>query len=157
MRRLFLIILSCIWVGCGESARQSEPTPPASDIKPVSPAPLSDTVDTAMSGTWVLSELPQAVTPIDKLYPRQRPNIFIQPLSRLISGSTGCNRFSATLTATGNNLKLSDLTRSTLICIGDAEPTFLKALENATRYYFRNNDELVLGTDSLTWMVLKRR
>ncbi len=157
MRRLFLISLSCIWLGCGEPVRQTDPAASANENKSASTSPLNKKVDSEMSGTWVLSGLPQSATSIDKLYPRQRPIIFIQPSERLISGSTGCNRFSATIIATGNNLRLTDLTRSTLTCIGDAEPTFLKALENSTRYYLRNNDELYWGTDSLTWMVFNRR
>jgi len=83
--------------------------------------------------------------------------LFIQPGSKMLSGSTGCNRFNATLSTAGNRLNLTGLTSSTLVCPGDAETTFMKALKSSTQYSFRNNEELVLGTDSLTWMVFRKK
>lgn len=154
--RIPCLLYACLYlIACGESTPKAKPAvDPSADARP---SLITEKIDTALAGTWVLEALPQSPTPLAKLYPRQRPVLFIQPEQRLLSGSTGCNRFSASLTTTGNRITITGLTSSTLVCPGDAEANFLKAMEKSTQYSFRKKGELVWGTDSTTWMVFRRR
>ena len=154
MRFAATCILLAFAVGCGNNNNEPKSDQPTS-ANPTLPA--KNSLDTALAGSWVLAGLPQSTTPFDKLYPRQRPVIFIQPELQLISGSTGCNRFSAKITTLGNTLSFADFTSSTLKCAGEAESTFLEAWNQVKVYRFRNPDELVWGTDSIPWMVFHRR
>jgi heat shock protein HslJ len=156
MRFFSWIFLLTALIACGDGGK-SNPATESTEMKKEPTLPVLEVTDPALAGSWVLSGLPQSPTPFSKLYPRQRPTLYIQPNLKLISGSTGCNRFSATITTVGNQLKFADFTRSTLVCVGEAEATFLKAWVKATNYSLRNNDELVWGTDSVTWMVFRRR
>jgi heat shock protein HslJ len=155
MRTLTIAVACLSLIACGESSPAKKSGSESSPLNP--PKLIQDSVDSALTGSWVLDALPQSPTPFDKLYPRQRPMLFIQAGSKMLSGSTGCNRFSATLSTAGNRLNLTGLTSSTLVCPGDAETTFMKALKSSTQYSFRNNEELVLGADSLTWMVFRKK
>jgi heat shock protein HslJ len=154
MRTPFLIFLLIFFGACKENTGKSS----TQQIPPPSPTlPVTNQVDSSLAGSWVLAGLPQATTPFETLYPRQRPVIFIQSDLQLISGSTGCNRFSATIATIGDKLTFTDFTSSTLKCIGEAEPNFLKGWQETKKYRFENPDEMLWGTDSVVWMVFKRR
>lgn len=154
MRTPFLIFLLIFFGACKENTGKSS----TQQIPPPSPTlPVTNQVDSSLAGSWVLAGLPQSATPFEKLYPRQRPVIFIQSDLQLISGSTGCNRFSVTIATIGDKLTFTDFTSSTLKCIGEAEPNFLKGWEETKKYRFQNPDEMLWGTDSVVWMVFKRR
>lgn len=154
MRTSFLIFLLIFLWACKENTGK----PSTQQISPPSPTlPVTNKVDSSLAGSWVLAGLPQSATPFEKLYPRQRPVIFIQSDLQLISGSTGCNRFSATIATIGDKLTFTDFTSSTLKCIGEAEPNFLKGWEETKKYRFQNPDEMLWGSDSVVWMVFKRR
>jgi hypothetical protein len=155
MRILFLSLACLLWTSCGNKTQPEKSLQEASSGQP--PKLVEEKVDSTLAGSWVLDALPQCPTPINTLFPRQRPSMLIQPELKLISGTTGCNRFSASIATTGDRLSISDLTRSTLICAGDAEPAFLKALEHSVRFSHSSATELKWGTDSVTWMVLRRR
>lgn len=156
MRHITLIFLFLSLLSCGEG------TPPVSKTadQPKAPTPtlpVKESIDPALAGSWVLAGLPQSTIAFDKLFPRQRPMINIQPNMRLISGSTGCNRFSATMSTLGDKLSFMDFTSSTLTCVGAAESNFLSAWSNAKQYRFRNTGELIWGSDSVVWLVFRRR
>jgi heat shock protein HslJ len=154
MRFTTLITLIFLLLSCGEGT----PSQDNASTQATAPTlPVKESVDTALAGSWELVGLPQSSVSFDKLYPRQHPIIFIQPDLRLISGSTGCNRFSASLSTLGNRLTFTGFTSSTLQCVGDAESNFLSAWKQAATYRFRQADELVWGTDSLDWMVFRRK
>jgi heat shock protein HslJ len=155
MRILFVYWACLLWASCGNNPQPEKSLPKAIGGQP--PKLVDEKADTILAGSWVLEALPQCPTPINTLFPRQRPNLLIQPELKLISGTTGCNRFSASVATTGNQLSISDLTRSTLVCAGDAEPAFLKALEHSVRFSLASATEMKWGTDSVTWMVLRRR
>lgn len=156
MKYFIWVLVCCTLIACGGGHSGERAAAPVGE-KNEPTLPVKEMTDSALAGSWVLSELPQSPTPFSKLYPRQRPTIFIQPELKLISGSTGCNRFSATITTVGNQLRFTDFTRSTLTCMSDAESIFLTAWEKSERFFFRNNDELIWGTDSVSWMVFNRR
>lgn len=154
MRFTWMIIFFVSLLSCGEDKSSKDD---ATEQPKAPTLPIKESIDTALAGSWVLTGLPQAAQSFDKLYSRQHPVIFIQPQSRLISGSTGCNRFSATISTIGHMLKFTDFTSSTLRCESEAESNFLRAWENAHTYKFNNSDEMVWGTDSVNWMIFKRR
>jgi heat shock protein HslJ len=155
MRKLSILFICLFWISCGESNTNAKSVADPNPNK--IPTLIKEKIDTALAGSWVLEALPQSDTPCAKLFPRQRPVLLIQPELKLLSGSTGCNRFSATLTTIGNRINLTDLTSSTLVCPGEAEASFMKALKSSTQYSFRNNEELVWGTDSVIWMVFRKK
>ncbi len=154
MRFITLTTLIVLLLSCGEGTPRQDN---AATQATTPTLPIKESVDTALAGSWELVELPQSSVSFDKLYPRQRPIIFIQPNLRLISGSTGCNRFSATLSTLDNRLTFTDFTSSTLQCASDAESNFLSAWNQSREYRFRRPDELVLRTDSAAWMVFRRK
>ncbi|MEN9497843.1 MAG: hypothetical protein RL750_742 [Bacteroidota bacterium] len=154
MRFTTLITLIFLLLSCGEGT----PSQDKNSTQATAPTlPVKESVDTALTGSWELVGLPQSSVSFDKLYPRQRPIIFIQPDLRLISGSTGCNRFSATLSTLGNRLTFTDFTSSTLQCASDAESNFLSAWNQSREYRFRRPDELVWRADAAAWMVFRRK
>lgn len=155
MRIQMIILTALFWISCGNDPQQT--VQEKKQIQQDTLQPIEQKVDTILMGIWVLDSLPQSPTPVAQLYPRQRPMILVQPDLHQISGSTGCNRFSATIKTENNKLAFTNFTRSNLICAGNAEQLFLKAFENSNRYSIRSNNELVLGEDSVTWMVFKRK
>lgn len=156
MRSLAGMLLLSMLLACGRAPEKpavSATAEPKAEI----PQLLEQRVDPVLAGNWELDSLPQAATPLNQLYPRQRPALLIQPEIQSISGSTGCNRFSASLATTGDAIRIGELTRSTLVCVGDAETEFLKALSGSVRFTMRSNKQLVMGSDSVTWAVFKRK
>lgn len=150
-------LISCLVgvLACGET--KSNRDEPVVIDKTAPTLPVVDTTDVALKGIWQLAGLPQSTTPFEKLYPTILPNILIEPEFKMMSGSTGCNRFSASITTIGSSIMITNLAKSKIACIGDAERIYLEALEKSTRYTFRNPNELIFEDDSSVWMVFHRR
>jgi heat shock protein HslJ len=65
-----------------------------------------------------------------------------------VTGSTGCNRLTGTFELSeGGKIKFAPLATTRMMCLSGAETEqqFLKALENANRYYFTNNHLILLN------------
>ncbi|MFM7672066.1 MAG: META domain-containing protein [Bacteroidota bacterium] len=155
MRLLTISWIALCTIACGTDTRTNGE--PAKPNKSNPPTLVQEQVAPALTGSWILIELPQSPITVDQLFPRQKPFLFIQGDQKIVSGSTGCNRFSGSINTNGDQFSITELTSSTLKCPGEAEPTFLKALERSNRFSFRKQNEMAWGTDSATWMVFRKR
>ncbi len=67
-----------------------------------------------------------------------------------LSGSTGCNRYMGSYTASASDFSTSPLGNTRMMCpppIGDQERRFLDALQTATAWEIRRSRLKLTGTD----------
>lgn len=109
-----------------------------------------------LNGTWHLVEYPGNQTPLDQLYPRQKPSIQFDLTDHRISGHTGCNSFNGPLKVEGAKLDMtSPLSTTRMMCPGDGEKTFLEILKTVNGWTVREN-ELRLMQSDLTVMKFQK-
>jgi heat shock protein HslJ len=115
-----------------------------SDKKPVTTsAPNATTANTSASmpanlvGTeWRLEDLGGA-----GIIDNSQATIAFPDAGR-VAGNSSCNRFTGTVTITGDTIKMGPLATTRMACMSEAistqEAKYLKALEGATRYEWKD-------------------
>jgi heat shock protein HslJ len=83
---------------------------------------------------WRLTWMPGAK--IDAATPRQAPYILLDPESRRVSGSGGCNRLMGGYELEGDRLRFTGTARTMMACANGmaVEDTFVKALESTREW-----------------------
>jgi heat shock protein HslJ len=79
-----------------------------------------------------------------------------------VSGSTGCNRFTATYRAEGDTLRLSSVATTRMACpdpaLAEQEQAFLRALESVATLSFEGNRlDLRTADDALALVLVRKR
>jgi len=108
--------------------------------KPANPAPPFTLVGTE----WVLADL--AGTPA---IANSKASLAF-PESGRVAGNGSCNRFTGSVTVSGDTLKFGPLASTRMACmdggVSQQEDAYLKALGNATRYEYRDPNLLIFAT-----------
>ena len=128
-----LVILAALFLSaCNSSQKQ-----PA---KAATPAPPFSLLGTA----WVLADL--AGTPV---ITNSKASLTFPEVGRA-AGNGSCNRFTGTVTITGDTLKFGPLASTRMACmdggVSAQEDAYLKALAAANRYEYRDPDLLIYAT-----------
>jgi heat shock protein HslJ len=109
----------------------------ASNKTAANPPKTGASAQIPLTGTeWVLTDL--AGTPA---LPGGKATLAFPEAGR-VAGSASCNRFTGSLTITGEHLKMGPLASTRMACMDDAvnqqETTYFKALDAANRYSYQN-------------------
>jgi len=113
-----------------------------SSNKPAANPPKSANAQISLAGTeWVLADL--AGTPA---LPGGKATLSFAEGGR-VAGNASCNRFTGSVTISGDALKMGPLATTRMACmdpeVSKQEDTYLKALDAATRYAYQEPDLLI--------------
>ena len=84
-------------------------------------------------------------TVVDHRGSPQVPTIVFEDEGAVVSGSSGCNRFTGSYTLAGDSLRIGQVASTSMVCVGgqDLEQEFLKSFESL--------DEIHLAGRLLEW------
>ena len=130
---LFVIVL----LGFSASCRRSKvvPVPKAQSTAPAAESKLTGV-------EWQLVDLE------GKSVRDHVPSTLAFPQPGRAAGSTGCNRFSGSVTIKGTDIKFGVLATTRRACVpgvGDQEKRYMKALSSAERFTFSDNQLLIFS------------
>lgn len=105
--------------------------------------------DNPLLGTsWLLNAIDQGVVPPGS------PNVTLSFTSQSqLNGSGGCNSYSASYTVNGNNISISNITSSQMLCddqVMQLEQQYFTALQGATTYQLANGLLSIVSTTGET-------
>ena len=120
----------CVLVLAG-GCRSPQPTTPANPAAPIAPAPMPPSAPSLVGTSWLAEDIGGRGV-VDLV----QSTLTFESDTRIV-GSTGCNRYFASLQLSGTALRIANGGSTLMACIpavGDQEARFLAALE-ATRAY----------------------
>lgn len=127
-----VILLALFLAGCPSA--EKKPTKAATPAAPFS----------LVGSEWILADL--AGTPV---IPNSKASLAFPEAGR-VAGNGSCNRFTGSVTITGNTLKFGPLASTRMACtdagVSAEEDAYLKALGAANRYEYRDPDLLIYAT-----------
>lgn len=123
-----LLLLAFITVSCS-----THKAAPAASTPATPPSAVAFSLE---HSDWQLLELEGV-----PIVPNSRPSLsFFEPGK--VAGNASCNRFTGSVTITGNQLKFGPLATTMMACpdpkVSQQESTYLKALAAAIRYEWHN-------------------
>lgn len=116
-----------------------------------------DTAGLISGQTWVLAtvrgNVPRVLNPLD---PSLLPTMRFNQQSSVVSGFSGCNRFTGGYTLTGDQIKFGMMTSTMMACGGDeqVEQAFLAGLKAATQVKFDGTQLFLLSADAEELLVM---
>ena len=132
---LFVIVLAFFAAGCPSAEKKpAKAATPAAGAAPVAPFSLIGT-------EWLLADLSGTAVIADS-----KASLAFPEAGR-VAGNGSCNRFTGSITITGNTLKFGPLASTRMACMDSGvsaqEDAYLKALGAANRYEYRDPDLLI--------------
>ena len=89
----------------------------------------------ALQGDWELDYITGPRIAFQGLYPDEKPSINFDLKTDLVSGGTGCNRFSGKLKVDGNKIDFkNDMALTKRYCPGEGESVYLATLQKIESY-----------------------
>ncbi len=90
---------------------------------------------TALQGSWELNYITGPRIAFQGLYPDEKPTIIFDFKADLVSGGTGCNRYSGKPNVDGNKINFkNDMALTKMYCPGDGESVYLSTLQKIDSY-----------------------
>jgi len=134
VKSLFALLIAVILFTAGCPSGDKKPTKAAAPVAPFS-----------LVGTdWMLADL--AGTPV---IANSKASLAFPEAGR-VAGNGSCNRFTGSVTISGDTLKFGPLASTRMACmdggVSTQEDAYLKALGAATRYEYRDPDLLIYAT-----------
>lgn len=126
-------------------------TDPATDQKG---SDNSQTADYRLNDIWVLESI-NDIQADAKNYMKGLPVIEIHINDMTFMGNSGCNSISGKFESKGENIKFGPAASTRMMCPGNYEAEFLKALNNSESFKIENN-RLYLKQDGKTLIVFKK-
>ena len=109
-----------------------------------------------LSNTWVLERLQDQSLEAGK-YARGLPQLNINESQNQVSGHTGCNRMSGTLTVSGDRITFSRLITTKMACAGESvEQPFLAILNDSTLTFQLQPGRLTLLQENKPVLVFRK-
>ncbi|MBP4140195.1 META domain-containing protein [Flavobacterium sp. P4023] len=95
-----------------------------------------NTNTTMLQGEWELNYISGPRIAFQGLYPDEKPTVNFDLKTDLVSGNTGCNRFSGKLDVVGNkiNFKNDNMALTKRYCSGEGESVYLSTLQKIDSY-----------------------
>ncbi|MGJ8592630.1 MAG: META domain-containing protein [Aquaticitalea sp.] len=107
--------------------------------------------------TWELEYITGTRIAFDGLFPDQKPYLNFDKERKMVTGSGGCNGYSADFELKGTSLEFGDKGITTLMHCGDGEPQFLKMLEKVDAYKIDSDGKLNLLMNDLPIMRFNKK
>jgi heat shock protein HslJ len=119
--------------------------------------PRKTTPETSLEGGWVLAVFPYQKKTLAEVFGTRVIEMQFTKATGSLSGTTSCNRFNGSYTATDDTLLLSQTRLLTkMACPGYNEQLFLDALNRVNRYHL-NEGQLELLQDTALVMIFARK
>jgi heat shock protein HslJ len=123
---------------------------PSSHLSNSTNKPASSSID----GKWILLEL-NGIKVNDAELQNERPGLEFNTTEKRVAGTTGCNRFGAAITITGQTMKMGVVAATRMACAGDLEDRFLKAMGEVNEFKI-DNLSLYLMEGNTTKLMMRR-
>ncbi|MUP47443.1 META domain-containing protein [Gramella sp. BOM4] len=129
-----LLLLSLIVAGSFSISCKDQPENNSENKEPM--AEEQSQRANLIDGSWELNYMAATAKPMDSLFPRLKPTMIIDTRKSQISGTTGCNNFSGSLSIDGNQFNLGEAIALTKKMCPDmtGEEAFIKNLERVDTY-----------------------
>ena len=89
----------------------------------------------SLQGSWELNYITGPRIAFQGLYPDEKPTIIFDLKTDLVSGGTGCNRYSGKLNVDGNKINFkNDMALTKMYCPGEGENVYLTTLQKIDSY-----------------------
>ena len=90
----------------------------------------------SLQGTWELNYISGPRIAFQGLYPDEKPTIIFDFKADLVSGDTGCNRYSGKPNVFGNKIDFkNDMALTKRYCPGEGESVYLATLQKIDSYF----------------------
>lgn len=134
MKSLLSLVTLVALILCACNSTEKQPVKAATPAAPFS----------LLGSEWMLADL--AGTPV---IANSKTSLTFLEVGRA-TGNGSCNRFTGTVTISGDTLKFGPLASTRMACmdggVSAQEDVYLKALEAANRYEYRDQDLLIYAT-----------
>jgi heat shock protein HslJ len=115
------------------------------------------TGDSLSDATWELEYISGPRIAFSGLFPNKKPAIKFNTKTNDVSGSSGCNGYSAKYTSNGKTISFGEPGPTTMMfCEGGGEQTFLKIIKSVDNYSIDNDGKLVLNKGAVPMMRFKK-
>ncbi|CAM4421564.1 Heat shock protein HslJ [Pedobacter westerhofensis] len=106
---------------------------------------------------WELEYISGSRIAFDGLYPNKKPKITFNTKTNGVSGTSGCNGYSAKYTSNGKTISFGHPGPTTMMfCEGGGEQTFLKMIEKVDNYSIDSDGKLILNNGEVLIMRFKK-
>ena len=100
----------------------------------------SQTLNLDLSGSWTLNYITKdSGTDIDKGFPDKKPTLTLEPITKKLTGNTGCNQMFGSFSTQQNNISFSGMGATKMYCEGIKENEYLQLFDKVDSYKITNN------------------
>ena len=113
--------------------------------------------DDLSNKTWELEYISGPRIAFEGLYPNKKPQITFNTKTNEVSGTSGCNGYSAKYTSNGKTISFGEPGPTTMMfCEGGGEQTFLQMIKKVDNYSIDNDGKLNLNNGEVPMMRFKK-
>jgi heat shock protein HslJ len=117
----------------------------------------SATTGSLANTTWELEYISGPRIAFEGLYPTKKPKITFNTATKQVSGTSGCNGYSAKYTADGKTISFGEPGPTTMMfCEGGGEKTFLQMIKKVDNYSIGSDGKLNLNAGDVPMMRFKK-
>ena len=106
--------------------------------------------------TWELEYLSGPKIAFEGLYPDRKPKITFDSNTKRVTGTSGCNGYSADYNMNGNQIAFGEPGPSTMMYCGEGETFFLNTIKKVNSYKIDGDGKLNLVMNDIIMMRFKK-
>ncbi|WP_417291146.1 META domain-containing protein [Corallibacter sp.] len=115
----------------------------------------SSNEDALYNTQWELEYLSGPKIAFKALFPTKKPEITFNKDTKKVTGNSGCNGYSASVTIDGNSISFGEPGPTTMMFCGDGENQFKNIIKKVNTYKVDEEGKLHLLLDDVTMMRFK--
>lgn len=115
----------------------------------------SSSEDALYNTQWELEHLSGPRIAFEGLFPDKKPQITFNKEDRKVTGNSGCNGYSASVTIDGNSISFGEPGPATMMYCGEGENHFKNIIKKVNAYTIDEEGKLHLLIDDVTMMRFK--
>ncbi|MGG5488364.1 META domain-containing protein [Meridianimaribacter sp. CL38] len=115
----------------------------------------SSSEDALYNTQWELEHLSGPRIAFEGLFPDKKPQITFNKEDQKVTGNSGCNGYSASVTIDGNSISFGEPGPATMMYCGEGENHFKNIIKKVNAYTIDEEGKLHLLIDDVTMMRFK--
>ncbi|WP_418511715.1 META domain-containing protein [Corallibacter sp.] len=115
----------------------------------------SSSEDVLYNTQWELEHLSGPRIAFEGLFPDKKPQITFNKDTKKVTGNSGCNGYSASVTIDGNSISFGEPGPTTMMFCGEGENHFKNIIKKVNAYTIDEEGKLHLLLDDVTMMRFK--
>jgi heat shock protein HslJ len=115
----------------------------------------SSSEDALYNTQWELEHLSGPRIAFEGLFPDKKPQITFNEEDQKVTGNSGCNGYSASVTIDGNSISFGEPGPATMMYCGEGENHFKNIIKKVNAYTIDEEGKLHLLIDDVTMMRFK--